>query len=479
MNIVQQRIRTFRFTDRLIDLILLFISIYTVALVERIYNTRSFQMIDVNSLNYFFFIIIIIWIILIQIFEHDLVYRRIAMWQIIRNALFISFIGVTTSITVDILLELEMFNRLTIALFGLFSFFLLSLKRCGMKYFLSYIRHEGFDPKNILIIGSHKRAKRLILEFNNHREYGIRIQSILDPDPRRTGKNVAGLNIVGDMSQFQKQIHEKEIDEVFFALGLSMIPNSEDIFKYLDTIGVSYHIMLNESVHIYTEKYLNIVPNTSSYYGIPMVTFNSISANHIKLYIKNCIEKILAFILLILFLPILLLFGVLIKCTSTGSILFKQERVGLHGRKFYQYKLRSMIAGADSLKDQYAHLNEQSGPIFKIKEDPRLTGIGRFIRKFSIDELPQLINILMGSMTLIGPRPPLPLEVENYKDIHLRRLSMKPGITGLWQVSGRNSIKDFDEWVGMDLEYIDNWSFALDIKIAFKTIRTVISGTGM
>ena len=138
-----------------------------------------------------------------------------------------------------------------------------------------------------------------------------------------------------------------------------------------------------------------------------------------------------------------------------------------------------MVTGADDIKDQYLYLNVQRGPVFKIKDDPRLTKVGKFIRKFSIDELPQLINILTGSMSLIGPRPPLPREVKDYKNVHLRRLSMKPGITGLWQVSGRNNIKDFNEWVGLDLEYIDNWSFSLDLKIALKTVHTVLSGTGL
>ena len=160
-------------------------------------------------------------------------------------------------------------------------------------------------------------------------------------------------------------------------------------------------------------------------------------------------------------------------------MLFKQERVGLHGRIFYQYKLRSMVSNAEELKKKYLHLNEQSGPVFKIKNDPRLTNIGKFIRKFSIDELPQLFNVLLGSMTLIGPRPPVPSEVKYYTDKHLRRLSMKPGITGLWQVSGRNKIKEFEKWVKLDLEYIDNWSFSLDLKIAFKTVSAVFSGTGM
>jgi len=138
-----------------------------------------------------------------------------------------------------------------------------------------------------------------------------------------------------------------------------------------------------------------------------------------------------------------------------------------------------MIADAEDLKEQYSHLNEQSGPVFKIKNDPRLTSVGKFMRKYSIDELPQLFNIILGSMTLIGPRPPVPSEVSEYKDNHLRRLSMKPGITGLWQVSGRNKIKDFDQWVKLDLEYIENWSFLMDFRIAVKTVSTVLSGTGV
>ncbi len=480
MNIIQQRMRTFRFTDRIIDLILLFISLHIAVVIRAFYQSKIWYGSDVQSISMIPLIIVLsIWLVLIQIFEHDMVYRIISIWHIIRNMLLITFIAVTITIAMNYLLKIELFNRSTITLFGIISFLFLLLKRGWMKYFLSYIRHEGFDPKNILIVGSQKRAERLIHEFTAHQEYGIRIQGILDPDSKRIGKPVGGMVITGDMSQFRQLIHAREIDEVFFALGLDMIPNNEDIFTYLDTIGVSYHIMLNEGVHNYVEKCLNIVPITTNYYGISMLSFQAVSANHIKLFIKKYIEKTFALVLLFLSLPLLLLSGILIKCTSSGTIFFKQVRVGLHGRKFNQYKLRSMVNGADNIQDQYLHLNEQSGPVFKIKDDPRLTMVGKFIRKFSIDELPQLINILMGSMALIGPRPPLPREVKDYDNIHLRRLSMKPGITGLWQVSGRNNIKDFDEWVGLDLQYIDNWSFSLDFKIALKTVHTVLSGTGL
>ena len=481
MNIIQEKIQTFRFTDRLMDLFLLFVSARLAIIAERVLHSKSWHALDPQSFHFAaLFIIFIIWLILIQLFESDFIYRRTPVWNIIKTTAIISFIGVTTTITLDFLLKMDLFNRSTIGFFGIISFLLLLLKRGAMKYFLSSIRQEGFDPKNILIVGSHKRAERIIHEFKEHREYGLRIRSILDPDSSRIGMAVDGMQVTGDMSNFKETLKDLDIDEVFFALDLNSIPNIHEIFTYLDTIGVSYHMMINESVHSYSDKHLNIKPVSSNYYGMPMLSFHAIKASHIKLYIKNGIEKVFAVLLIIFSFPVLLLFGLLVYFTSKGPILFKQERVGLHGRKFYQYKLRSMIVDAEELKEKYAHLNQQSGPVFKIKNDPRLTRVGKFMRKYSIDELPQLFNILLGSMTLIGPRPLPVSEVKEFNEDFLhRRHSMKPGVTGLWQVKGRNNIKDFNKWVKLDLEYIDNWSFMMDFRIAVKTVSTVLSGTGI
>jgi exopolysaccharide biosynthesis polyprenyl glycosylphosphotransferase len=481
MNIIQEKIQTFRFTDRLMDLFLLFVSARLAIIADRVIHSKSWHALDPQSFHFAaLFIIFIIWLILIQLFEYDFIYRRTPVWNIIKTTAIISFIGVTTTITLDFLLKMDLFNRSTIGFFGIISFLLLLLKRGAMKYFLSSIRQEGFDPKNILIVGSYKRAERIIHEFKEHREYGLRIRSILDPDSSRIGMAVDGMQVTGDMSNFKETLKDLDIDEVFFAIDLNSIPNIHEIFTYLDTIGVSYHMMINESVHTYSDKNLNILPVSINYYGMPMLSFHAIKASHIKLYIKNGIEKGFAVLLISFSFPVLLLFGLLVYLTSKGPILFKQERVGLHGRKFYQYKLRSMIVGAEELKEKYSHLNEQSGPVFKIKNDPRLTKIGKIMRKYSIDELPQLFNILLGSMTLIGPRPLPVSEVKEFNEDFLhRRHSMKPGVTGLWQVKGRNNIKDFNKWVKLDLEYIDNWSFLMDFKIAVKTVSTVLSGTGI
>jgi exopolysaccharide biosynthesis polyprenyl glycosylphosphotransferase len=176
-------------------------------------------------------------------------------------------------------------------------------------------------------------------------------------------------------------------------------------------------------------------------------------------------------------LPLLLVVAAIIKLTSRGSVLFKQTRTGLYGRTFHMLKFRSMVVNAEELKARLAALNEQQGPVFKMKNDPRITWIGRFIRKFSIDELPQLINVLRGDMSIVGPRPPVPAEVARYEAWQLRRLSVRPGLTCIWQVSGRNQIS-FEQWMYLDLQYIDNWSLRQDFSLVFRTVPAVLTGRG-
>jgi exopolysaccharide biosynthesis polyprenyl glycosylphosphotransferase len=180
---------------------------------------------------------------------------------------------------------------------------------------------------------------------------------------------------------------------------------------------------------------------------------------------------------LLLLSPLLAAVALIIKLTSKGPVFFKQERMGLHGRPFHMFKFRSMVVNAEQLKDQLRALNEQSGPVFKIKNDPRITPIGRFIRKYSIDELPQLINVLRGDMSIVGPRPPVPKEVAQYEGWQRRRLSVRPGLTCIWQVSGRNQIS-FQEWMFLDMRYIDHWSLGEDMSLIWKTFPVVLTGRG-
>jgi exopolysaccharide biosynthesis polyprenyl glycosylphosphotransferase len=193
--------------------------------------------------------------------------------------------------------------------------------------------------------------------------------------------------------------------------------------------------------------------------------------------VKRAFDIASSFAALALLSPILVFVGVLIKFTSRGPVFFKQQRVGLRGRPFHMLKFLSMVANAEDLKAKLAALNEQGGPVFKIRSDPRITNVGRFIRKYSIDELPQLINVLRGEMSIVGPRPPIPSEVAKYEAWQRRRLSVRPGLTCVWQVSGRNEIS-FEEWMYLDMQYIDHWSLAQDFQLILKTVPVVLTGRG-
>jgi len=207
------------------------------------------------------------------------------------------------------------------------------------------------------------------------------------------------------------------------------------------------------------------------------VHYLSVRRKPVQQAIKRAFDLLSSSIALALLSPLMIIVAVLIKLTSRGPLLFKQDRVGLHGRMFHMLKFRSMIANAEELKAKLMAQNEQEGPVFKMKRDPRITAVGRFIRKYSIDELPQLINVLRGEMSIVGPRPPIPSEVAKYEAWQRRRLSVRPGLTCVWQVSGRNQIS-FEEWMYLDMQYIDHWSLAQDFQLILKTVPVVLTGRG-
>ena len=215
------------------------------------------------------------------------------------------------------------------------------------------------------------------------------------------------------------------------------------------------------------------------FYGWPVLVFRSTPESSWPRVVKQLMDFVGSFLVLVLFWWFFALIALLIKFTSPGPVLFRQQRSGINGQPFTIYKFRTMVTNAEQLKHELAAMNEMSGPVFKVTNDPRVTPIGKFLRKFSLDELPQFFNVLRGEMSLVGPRP-LPVdEVKRFNDLaHRRRLSVKPGLTCLWQVSGRNNVSDFKDWVRLDLEYIDNWSLWLDIKILWRTLPAVLAGTG-
>ena len=244
--------------------------------------------------------------------------------------------------------------------------------------------------------------------------------------------------------------------------------NFMDITNYLrnkDETSVGFDPTLN-ILHKLENGQTEILPR------LPVIDLPPLSAG-----IKRWIDIIGTLTILTVSIPIILVTIILIKVTSPGPLLFKQKRVGRGGQIFTLYKFRSMVADAEEKLGMLQHKNEIPGPVFKIKKDPRVTPVGKFIRKWSIDELPQLLNVLKGEMSLVGPRPPIPGEVMQYKPQYLKRLAVKPGLTCIWQVSGRSHIP-FEQWMELDAEYVDNWSIGLDIKLLLQTIPAVILGDG-
>jgi exopolysaccharide biosynthesis polyprenyl glycosylphosphotransferase len=365
--------------------------------------------------------------------------------------------------------KLEFISRPLIAIFALVNFLLL----CGFRIFakaeLSQFQSVLDGERNVVIVGTDEKAADLVPVLEDARKWGYRIVGVVREseespvDPRLRSYPLLELGRMGDV------LRNHVVDEAIFAVSKETLAKLEEVFLMCEEEGVKTRVMLNFFPHVTSKVYLEALQD------VPLLTFTTTPQNEYLLFIKNLLDASIAALAIVLLSPVLLLVALLVKLTSKGPVIFRQTRCGLGGRKFTLYKFRSMIEDAEESRQQLEHLNLMSGPVFKARDDPRVIPIGRFLRKFSIDELPQLYNILRGDMSFVGPRPPIPQEVNNYERWQRRRLRMKPGLTCLWQVSGRNQI-DFDEWMRMDLLYIDNWSLLLDLKIFLKTIPIVLLG---
>ena len=476
---LKEQAKLFAFLNRLTDHIILVVSIGSGILIEQIYHSRNLlSVIDEQSFHPFMApLLLVLYHILFQVYDNSLLYRRTSYTSFFNSILIISLLGLSILITVSFLIKNELFYRTTIIAIVSISFWLLLLKRWFVKYYLENMRTLGRNTRYIVISGSKKRAKRLIAEFANHEEYGYIVSHILDPDLDRVGLNIND-NIVKSFSNFNNILMENPVDEIFFAMPPGQVPDFNEKVDFLNSLGINFHIIINLDVFTESINKLDVEPFVDDWYNIPTISFHPTDKKLFKLIIKTYIEFILALGIITLFSPILVIVPIIIKVTSKGPVFFSQKRVGYHGRKFHLLKFRTMVADAENKLDDLMDQNEQSGPVFKISDDPRITSVGKFLRKYSLDELPQLINVLKGDMNLVGPRPPLPSEVIQYKPEWRNRLNMKPGITGLWQVSGRNDIVNFEDWVKLDLEYINTWSLKLDFIIIFKTIPHMIKGSG-
>jgi len=386
---------------------------------------------------------------------------------ILRDTFRQCFLGAICLVLAEYMLRLDL-SRVFVALFGVYAWVLLCLFRINAARVIGAVRKQFGTAHFVMVVGSSDRARHLGAALERSSDYGIRLMGFLDEQPGEVQLSRAYEQY--SLSVLPELLQRHVIDEIIFAVDSQRLSEMEDVFLLCDEEGVRTRVAVDFFPHVNSQVYLDALG------AVPLLTFSAAPHDEIRLLVKRITDVVLAGAALILLMPFMLLIVLLIRLTSPGPAIFRQERCGLSGRRFTFYKFRSMSDNAEELKASLTHLSSKS-TAFKIPNDPRMTGVGRFLRKFSIDEWPQLWNVLKGEMSLVGPRPAVPEEVELYQRWQRRRLRMRPGLTCLWTLAGRDTL-DFDTWMKMDMEYIDNWSLALDWKIILGTIPRVITGRG-
>jgi exopolysaccharide biosynthesis polyprenyl glycosylphosphotransferase len=366
------------------------------------------------------------------------------------------------------ILQIRLFSRMVFFQNFLLLFIALALWRMIKRLLIRYRITKGYLNYNVLIVGAGQTGVMLVNEIKHRPYLGLKIAGFFDS--HKCGR-VAGYPILsGSMEEFSQILQKHFIDEVYIT-----IPSERDIVANILSVCSS----MNKTVRVVPDHFtLPFYHLDLGHLGlIPMIRYLGASRHGTEMVIKRFFDLCVSMAGLVLLSPIFILIGILIKIDSPGPVFYKSLRCGKKGKPFYFYKFRSMVDGADKQKASLRERSEVKGPIFKMRNDPRVTKIGRFLRRYSLDELPQLFNVFKGDMSLVGPRPPTPDEVKEYDVWQMRRLDVRPGITCLWQVRGRSDLS-FYKWVKWDLWYIDNWSFGLDFIILLWTIPVVLKRKG-
>ncbi len=416
-------------------------------------------------------IIIPLWFWLLEMFEMGTMARMQRYRNILKKYLFVATLGALILSALIHLFDFQLLTGFIILEFAILNFFVLSVQKISMRMVLRYFRRKGYNTRMILLIADDSTVP-FIRQIDEMDDWGYKIWGIISDSEKVVQEFGNKFSIYPERESVSKLIDEKVIDEVFFCKHDFDTLNVQKLINECREIGVGFHL------HNKVLSFGGIAPKISFLNRHLFLSFRNTPENYIALQVKKTFDFFMSIFILILISPVMLTIAVLIKLEDGGPVLFKQVRVGRHGRLFKCLKFRTMVANAEEMKDKLMSLNEQDGPVFKIKNDPRITKIGRFLRKTSLDELPQFINVILGDMSIVGPRPPVPSEVKQYERKLNRRLSINPGITCTWQVSGRNNIP-FDKWMEMDMEYIDNWSLMLDFIIILKTFKVVLKSDGV
>jgi len=361
-------------------------------------------------------------------------------------------------------------SRLFFGTFFVLAFALIVGNRAILRQIARSARRSGHNTRVFAVVGSGDLAHDVVATVADHPEWGLQFAGhvLLDEGGRASAPSEL---VLGSVSQLGQILDDNVIDEVIFAVPRERLSSVEGAFRLCQEQGAGARVCLD----LFDVGGAHVALGELD--GLPMLSFNRAPTDEVALLFKRAFDVVSSAIALALFSPVLVAAAVAVKLESPGPVFFRQTRVGKNGRPFTMLKFRSMHIDAEARLDSLRALNEVSGPVFKMKNDPRVTRVGSFLRRTSLDELPQFLNVLAGEMSIVGPRPPVPAEVRQYQRWQRRRLSVKPGITCTWQVSGRSDIS-FDQWMELDLAYIDTWSLWQDVRICLRTVPAVLLSRG-
>ncbi len=439
-----------------------------------IFSNRKLFIFSGKEIVLHFLLIIPVWILILYIINITEIPRtkkfRVLFYEYLLSAVVVFTFQV-------LLLFIPKVDKLSISfvlLFTILGFVFLFTIRFLEYNVLKLYRSKGFNYVNLVLIADDSSIP-FIDRLLSTKEWGYRIVMIFSSSRQLMERYGSSIKILPEKTfiVLHDILEVDMIDEVMYIKDKANQSEVRRTIRSCEELGVVFRLLYTQSQHVITNAILSTIANAR------FLTFINIPNNSLALVIKKIMDVFISAIMIILFSPFFALTGILIKLNSKGPVIYKQARIGLRGRQFYLYKFRTMVDNADLFRKDLESQNEADGPVFKIKEDPRITKVGKFLRKTGLDELPQLFNILKGEMSLIGPRPPVLSETKQYKRWQLRRISVRPGLSCFWQVrDDRNDIK-FEKWMKLDLAYIDNWSLRLDFLILFRTMRAVIKRTGV
>lgn len=375
--------------------------------------------------------------------------------------------------TVLFLFDQEWLSRIVIAGFCVNVLIFVFVIRFGLIWWNFKRKNaRSANVHHVLVIGTGSRAEKVTELLSSQKDWPFEVVGYLDTDKDLVGTEVGDGKVIGHVEDIDEVLKNNIVDEVVVAIPRTMMGEMKVVFSVCEEEGIKVWLMSDIFDFQFARMQLDFLGNT------PMLSFEPVALNNVELLFKRLFDVCAVLAAAPVLIPVFLIVGLAIKLDSPGPVFFQQSRVGLRKRQFPMYKFRSMCIDAEEKMKEIEHLNEADGPIFKIKDDPRVTRVGKFIRKTSLDELPQLINVLLGHMSLVGPRPMSNRDVDLFdRSEQRKRFSVRPGLTCIWQISGRSNLP-FEKWLELDLTYIDHWSFRLDIEILFKTIPVILKGEG-